>query len=219
MTRLAFLLWPDTFEDWYDPLGLTREEYLASYEREWSISLASALVSGGVDVHLVHVSRGRPLTAVQKPSGATVHFVPATRAYRMLRQVTWGHRWWEQTQRLWAVAPVSSTFSLHLMRTLAGLRPDAVLIQDYETLRFDVAAPLLSLAGRRVLGLDTGASARPSGAPWKRWTRSRAHRLLAVHESEANRLRGLGHDRVAVWPVPVRTDVYVPGDRAAARAA
>jgi glycosyltransferase involved in cell wall biosynthesis len=217
MTRLAFLLWPDTFEDWYDPLGLTREEYLASYDREWSISLASALVTGGVEVHLIYLTRARAETAQQLPSGATVHFVRVPTAYRLLRQAVWGHRWWEHTQRLWPVAPIASTLSLRLVRTLTGLGADAVLIQDYETLRYDVAAPLLSLAGVQVIGLDTGASARPSAAPWKRWTRERAHPLLAVHEREATRLRKLGHERVHVWPVPVRTDVFVPGDRAAAR--
>jgi glycosyltransferase involved in cell wall biosynthesis len=218
MTRVAFLMWPDTFEDWYDPLGLSREDYLATYDREWSISLAAALVSSGVEVHLVHVTHAPALAARQEPSGATVHFVPATAVYRALRQVTWGHRWWERTQGLWRVAPVASTLSPRLLRTLTGLRPDAVLIQDYETLRFDVAAPLLSAAGVRVIGLDTGASARPSTAPWKRWTRNRAHRLLAVHEREATRLRDLGHEHVDVWPVPVRTDVFTPGDRAEARA-
>jgi glycosyltransferase involved in cell wall biosynthesis len=217
VTRIAFLLWPETFEDWYDPLGLSREEYLASYDREWSISLATALVSGGVEVHLVHVTRDDALTALQQPSGATVHFVPATAAYRVLRQATWGHRWWQRTQGMWRVAPVASTLSVRLLRTLTALRPDAVVIQDYETLRFDVAAPLLSRAGLRVIGLDTGASARPSNAPWKKWTRNRARWLLAVHEREATRLRELGHRQVAVWPVPVRTDVFMPGERSEAR--
>ena len=67
-----------------------------------------------------------------------------------------------------------------------------------ETLRYDVAATVLTLAGLRVVGLDTGASARPSTAPWKRWTRNRAHRLLAVHELQANRLPHPGPPRVAV---------------------
>jgi D-inositol-3-phosphate glycosyltransferase len=91
------------------------------------------------------------------------------------------------------------------------------MVQDYETLRYDVAAPLLRAAGLRVVAMDTGASARPSTAPWKRRTRSLADRLLAVHGSEAARLRSLGHRAVDLWPVPVRTDVYRPGDRRAAR--
>jgi len=219
MTRLAFLLWPDTFEDWYTALGVTRTDYLTSYAGEWSISLARALVAGGVDVHLVHGTLGSEAQGVQQPSGATAHFVPTTIGYRALRRLVWGHRWWERTQRLWSLAPVAATMSARLLRRLVSLRPDAIVIQDYETLRFDVATPLLRAAGMRVIGLDTGASARPSRAPWKRWTRNCADVLLAVHEAEAERLRSLGHDKVAVWPGPVRTDIFAPGDRDAARAA
>ena len=218
MTRLAFLLWPDTFEDWYDPLHVTRDDYLESYDREWSISLARALVQAGIAVDLVHATLGAAAKATQLPSGATVHFVPASRAYRVLRRITWGHAAWQRTQRLWVVAPLVSTASPALLRTLRRIRTDAVIIQDYETLRFDVAAPLLSAMGSRVIGLDTGASARPSGAPWKRFTRNRAQLLLAVNDREADRLRSAGHANVTAWPVPVRTDIFSPGDRAAARA-
>lgn len=217
MIRLAFLLWPDTFEDWYDPLSVSRHEYLSSYDREWSISLARALVQAGIDVHLFQMTRGPDETAEQRPSGATVHFVRAPATYGVLRKLTWGHAAWERTQRLWALAPIASTLSLRLLRELRSIRADAIVVQDYETLRFDVAAPWLSLFGERVLGLDTGASAAPSGAMWKRWTRSRADALLAVNEREAKRLRQLGHGRVRVWPVPVRTDVFIPRDRHAVR--
>jgi glycosyltransferase involved in cell wall biosynthesis len=216
--RIAVLLWPNTFEDWYDPLGVSREGYLSDYDGEWSISWARALVQGGLDVHLVHGTLREAARAAQVPSGATAHFVPTTAAYRHLRMLLWGHRWWERTQWLAPAAPVAATLSLRLVRHLVRLRPDVVVIQDYETLRYDVAAPLLRAAGVRVVGMDTGASARPSRAPWKRWTRGLAHALLAVHEAEAARLRALGHERVSAWPVPVRTDVFLPGDRMSARA-
>lgn len=216
--RVAFLLWPDTFDDWYSPLGVSRDDYLATYDGEWSTSLARVLVDNGMDVHLVHGTLGDAQTATQVPSGATAHFVPTTATYRALRRLAWGHRWWERTQRLQLLAPVASTLSPRLVRALVRLRPDVVVVQDYETLRYDIAAPLLRLAGLRVVAMDTGASARPSAAPWKPLTRRLAAQLLAVHEAEAARLRAAGHRRVAVWPAPVRTDVLVPGDRAAARA-
>lgn len=218
MTRFAFLLWPDTFEDWYSPLGVSRSEYLADYDREWSISLARSLVQSGLDVHLVHGSLGKPETALQRPSGATAHFVTAPVTYRGFRRFAWGHRWWSYTSRSWSVAPLLSTASPRLIRHLVRLRPDWVVIQDYESLRYDVAAPLLRLAGLRVVALDTGGSARPSSAVWKPWTRRLASHLLAVNEAEAARLRGCGHEHTRVWPVPVRTDLYLPKDRAAARA-
>jgi glycosyltransferase involved in cell wall biosynthesis len=219
VTRIALLSWPDTFEDWYEPLGVSRSSYLSTYDGEWSISWARALTEGGLDVHLVHGTLGRPLVAPQAPSGATAHFVPTTTAYRALRRLAWGHRWWERTQRLSVAAPVAAAMSPRLVGHLVRLRPDVVVVQDYETLRYDVVAPLLRAAGLRVVAMDTGASARPSKAPWKRLSRRLSARLLAVHEAEASRLRALGHDRVGVWPVPVRTNVFVPGDRAAARAA
>lgn len=217
MTRIAFLLWPNTFEDWYAPLDISRESYLATYEGEWSISVARALTSGGLDVHLVHGTLGAAQTAVQVPSGATAHFVPTTRAYRALRMLLWGHRFWERTQWLAPVAPVAATASLRLVRHLVGLRPDVVVVQDYETLRYDVVAPLLRAAGLRVVAMDTGASAHPSRLPWKRSTRALSARLLAVHAAEAARLASHGHQAVDVWPIPVRTDVYAPGDRTTAR--
>jgi glycosyltransferase involved in cell wall biosynthesis len=216
--RIAFLLWPDSFEDWYEPLGVARSDYLASYDGEWSITLARALVQGGLDVHLVHGTLGAGASELQAPSGATAHFVPVPKTYRALRWAAWGHRYWERTQGLQRLAPVASTLSPRLISHLARLKPDLVVVQDYETLRYDVAAPLLRAAGLRVAAMDTGASARPSTAPWKRLTRSMADPLLAVHAAEAARLRSYGHGSVEVWPVPVRTDVYVPGDRATARA-
>lgn len=216
--RVAFLLWPDTFEDWYSPLGVSREDYLATYDGEWSTSLAGVLVGSGMDVHLVHGTLGDARTGTQQPSGATAHFVPTTPVYRGLRWLAWGHRWWERTQGLQRLAPVVAALSPRLLGALVRLQPDVVVVQDYETLRYDIAAPLLRLAGLRVVAMDTGASARPATAWWKPWTRGLAAALLAVHEAEAVRLRGAGHRRVSVWPAPVRTDVLVPGDRATARA-
>lgn len=215
--RIAFLLWPNTFEDWYSPLDISRDAYLSTYQGEWSISVARALTSGGLDVHLVHGTLGPAQTATQEPSGATAHFVPTTRAYRALRMLLWGHRFWERTQWLAPAAPVAATLSPRLIRHLVRLRPDVVVVQDYETLRYDVAVPLLRAAGLRVAAMDTGASARPSRLPWKRATRGLSARLLAVHAGEAARLAKHGHRRVDVWQIPVRTDVYVPGDRSAAR--
>ena len=56
--RVAFLLWPDTFEDWYSPLGVSRADYLSTYDGEWSTSLARVLVDSGIEVHLVHGTLG-----------------------------------------------------------------------------------------------------------------------------------------------------------------
>lgn len=215
--RVVVVMWPDTFEDWYQPLGLDRAAFLDGYEGEWSISFAAALGAAGHDVHLVFGDRRGAPTGRQEPSGATVHFIGVPAPYLAFLHATWGPHRLAALERLWPVAPVLAAASPALVRRVRSLRPDAVIVQDYETLRFDVLAPVLRAAGHRVVGLDTGGSARPSKAPWKRATRSLARGLLAVNHPEADRLRAAGHKRVEVWPVPVRTDVFVPADRHAAR--
>ncbi|MFN2540422.1 MAG: glycosyltransferase family 4 protein [Mycobacteriales bacterium] len=214
--KVALLMWPDSFEDWYTPLGLSRESYLRDYDSEWTITLTRAMRSGGADVTVVHGTLGEAGSAVQLASGVRTDFVPVTPLYRALRSFVWlEHR--PARERLWPLAPITSTLSLRLLRHLRQLRPDVVVVQDYESTRYDVAAPLLRAAGLRVIGLDTGGSARPSAAPWKSLTARCAHRLLAVNEVEAERVRRDRHRDVRVWPVPVDTASYRPQDRAAAR--
>lgn len=215
--RVALLMWPDTFEDWYTPLGLDRRRYIEEYDGEWTLTLTRAMRLAGADVRVVHATLEEAGSEVQQSSGVRTDFVPVSPAYRHLRSFVWSS-WRPRRERLWPLAPVASTASVRLVRHLVRLRPDVVVVQDYESTRFDVAAPLLRAAGLRVVGLDTGGSAAPSRAPWKKATARCAVRLLAVNEREAQRARRQRHPDVAVWPVPVDTAAYRQGDRAAARA-
>jgi glycosyltransferase involved in cell wall biosynthesis len=216
--RIAVLMWPDSFEDWYGKLGVDRAGYLDGYDGEWLYGFARALGEQGAEVHVVHGTLGAPGTGLQSGSGAHVHFVRAAAAYRGLRRAVWGHRHWERAQALWPAAPVASTLSVALLRALVALRPDAVVVQDYESARFDVAAPALAALGLRVVGLDTGGSAAPSAARHKHWTLRRADTLLAIHGAEARRLRERHrHPDVGVWPAPLRAEVLRARDRRAAR--
>src|SRR5207302_2708221 len=129
--RVALLLWPDTFEDWYAQLEIDRTRYLEEYEGEWSITVARMLEAAGVEVHLVFATLGDPATEVQRPSGATVHFVPASPLYRAFRTAVWGHRLWEKASRVWPAAPLVSTLSPALLGRMSSLRPDVCVIQDY----------------------------------------------------------------------------------------
>ena len=216
--RVAVLMWPETFEYWYDALGIDRRAYLEEYDGEWVVTVGRALGRAGADVHLLFPTLGPAQAGRQRASGATVHFVPASVAYRAFVKAVWGHRHWETTRRAWPAAPLFSTTSPRLIGALRRLRPDVAVVQDYESARFDIAAAVLPLLGIPVVGIDTGGSAMPSRMPWKRWTTGRARVLLAAHGAEAERARRQRrHGRVEVWPVPVRTALYAPGDRAEAR--
>ena len=216
--KLVLLMWPDTFEDWYGPLGIDRRTYVETYDGEWTVTVARALARRGVEVHLVFGTLAEPGCERQASSGAVVHFVPASWPYRALRRAVWGHSHWERVEWAWRLAPLLSTASPKLVAHLRQLAPDVVVVQDYETPRFDVAALLLPWFGLHVAGLDTGGSAAPSRMPWKGWTARRAHTLLAAHAAELERVRRDRRPRRSgVWPAPLRSDIYEPGERAAAR--
>lgn len=215
--KIILLMWPDTFEDWYPPHGVSRDSFLRGYDGEWTISFAQALGTAGHDVHILFGSRAETASERQEPSGAEVHFVRAPIVYRAFLHATWGRHRIPGFHRLWGAAPVAAALSPGLLHRIRSLGPDAILIQDYESLRYDILAPLLRISGTRIVGLDTGGSARPSGAPWKRLTRAMAHELMAANEPERARLGLAGHANTTVWPAPVRTDVFRPADRCAAR--
>lgn len=204
-------MWPDTFEDWYGPLGIDRDALLHDYEGEWSVGFARALVRAGHEVHIFYGSRTGAASGRQRRSGALLHFIPVPAPYRALLHAAWARpssppgAW---LQAVWPAAPAVAALSPRLVASVRSVRPDAVVVQDYESLRFDILAPLLRLAGLRVVGLDTGGSASPSTRPWKHLTRRTAAKLLAGHEREAARLRAAGLRPVAVWTPPVRTDLY-----------
>jgi glycosyltransferase involved in cell wall biosynthesis len=218
--KVALLLWPDTFEDWYGPLGLDRGRYLAEYDSEWSITFARMLHEACAEVHLVFCTLHEPAVEVHAPSGAVVHFVRASPAYRGLRRAVWGHRWWKPASRVWPLAPLASTASPALLRAIRRIGADVCVVQDYESLRFDIAAPALRAVGQRIVAIDAGGSSAPRRGSLHRWSARQAHRLLAVNAAEAVRARNeLRHPDVETWPVPVRDGTFVPQDRRAARAA
>jgi starch synthase len=210
-------MWPNTFEDWYTALGIDRRTYIDQYDGEWTITLTKAMRLAGADVRVVHGTLEAAGSEVQRASGVRTDFVPVSPAYRRLRSFVWTE-WQPDRERFWCLAPVAATLSPRLIRHLRRLSPDVVVVQDYESTRYDVAAPLLRAVGLRVVGLDTGGSAAPSSAPWKRATARCSTRLLAVNEAEAVRARRELHPDVGVWPVPIDTTSYFPADRAAARA-
>jgi hypothetical protein len=179
--RVAVLMWPDAFEDWYGPLGVDREAYLDGYDGEWLYAFARSLRRQGADVHVVHATLGPAQSGTQRGSGAEVHFVRVSPVYRALRQAVWGHRHWERAQVAWPLAPYAATLSPRLLRAVARLRPDAVVVQDYESPRFEVAAPALAALGLRVVGMDTGGSAAPVDSRRRAFAKRRADALLGVH--------------------------------------
>lgn len=213
---VAILPWGDVFEDWLDRLGVSLETFAESFTGSWMFGYADALRRAGVHTVLACVTQRvrKELRLTHEPTGSTLVLLPPAAAIRVAR----GRR----LQR--HLAPYLATPPIALARVLRAERCRAVLCQEYETPRFDVAVLLGRLLRIPVFATFQGGDYHVSRL--ERLTRpltiGAAERLLVASGREAERLRARYHlddKRIVEIFNPIDVDAWRPGDRAAARRA
>jgi glycosyltransferase involved in cell wall biosynthesis len=118
-------------EDWLDPLGVSIDEFHTDMVGSWLFSYAGALAGIGVRVVLLSVS-SKVQTAVRRvhtATGAPHWILPAPRMYRSASRMP----------GLRTVSGYMSTPARLLRDVLREESCDALLVQDYQHQRFDVA--------------------------------------------------------------------------------
>ena len=237
---VAILMWGDAVEDFLGPLGLTVGSFAATMTGGWLFGYVRALASAGVRTVVVCVSRQarRPWRTVHAATGAPVWALPLPRAYRALRRPLRdpyamdlegafgpGSRLPRPVrQAVRDLAPFAALPARALCRVLVRERAQALVVQEYESARFDVA-----VAVGRSLGVPVFATFQ--GGTWhvsrlERWTRPRslaaARGLIVASAQEAERVGrryGLSPAKVAAVPNPLDLDRWRPVPRAQARRA
>jgi starch synthase len=204
------------FEDWLDRLGVSQEEFATRFTGSWMFGYVDALRRAGVRSVLVCVTtRVRsPLRTTHVPSGATLVLLPAAGVSRLAR----GRRLRRH------VAPYLVTPPARLARVLRDEGCTAVLCQEYETPRFDLAVLLARLL--RIPAFATFQGGNYQVSRLERFLRPLtlrgAERLIVASGGEAGRLRSryrVPESRLAQVFNPVDVEVWRPGDRVSARAA
>ena len=229
---VAILAWGDIFVDWLDRLGVSFQAFRDELVGSWMFGYAAALQRSGVHPVIVGVTRRvqEPLTATHGPTGATIHLLPPPRVERPVRARALGgslngRRDVGSLARaaLGTVAPYLATPPLALAGALRAHGCAAVLCQEYETPRFDLAVLL-----GRILRVPTFATFQGGDYQLSRLERPirplslrAASGVIVGTRSEADRLRRqyrLNPGRIARVFNPVDTDVWRPRDRRSARA-
>lgn len=229
---VAVLPWGDLFEDWLDPLGVGLDA-LPSFTGSWMFGWADALRRAGTRTAIVAVTTRVPrlLRLEHAPTGAVLYLLPPAAPYRriaphMARSGLEGRRDAGSlaAAALAQAAPFLATPPLALRRVLQAERAVAVVCQEYETPRFDVAVAIGRSLRRPVFATFQGGdyrSSRLEGLVRPVGIRGAAGFVVAT-SSEAERLRdryGVSPARIARIFNPVDTEFWRPGGRSAARAA
>jgi glycosyltransferase involved in cell wall biosynthesis len=235
--RVAILPWGNVIEDYLDGIGVSFESFCEEMSGGWLFGYVEALEHAGVGAALVCVSERQPAGRyLHRPTGAEVHVLEVTGAYRRLRRLMRDPYGWSfermfgpgrsrrRLLRLVRVgAPYLPTPPLQLARALRGMGCSALLCQEYEYPRFDLCTLLGRLLGMPVFATFQGGDYQLSRL--ERVLRPVAMRASAGFvvptSSEAARIREryrVPPEKIARILNPIDLELWRPLDRREARA-
>ena len=234
----AILVWGDAVEDFLSPLGVGVRQFATEMEGGWLFGYAEALRRAGVRPVLVCVSRAvdRAERFEHGPTGAAVWALPLPRRYRPFRRLL---RDPYATDLGGAFAPASRVPRplrqpvrdaapylpvplLALARVLRRERVGALLVQEYEAARFDLAVAVGRAVGVPVFASFQGGTwhvSRIEGLVRPRTLRAAAG-LIVPSAGEAARVReryGVPEAKIARIFNPLDLNAWARPDRGRAR--
>jgi glycosyltransferase involved in cell wall biosynthesis len=204
--RVGLFVSTDLFEHFYgDALGLTVEQYLATYRNEWSWDYMSLLRGAGVEPTLYVASRvhdGLHLTA----DGFRVRFLRAGLLYRLFERLPTMRR---SALWRWVAGAVNGLSVTRGLRRAGQVdRLDLLLLQEYWTGRLDVLAHTLRVP---LVAMDHGMPERGELRVFKARALARLLSATVQTEAELRKVRAYGQNVVKL-PNGVDTSFFAPGD-------
>jgi glycosyltransferase involved in cell wall biosynthesis len=220
---IALLPAGDRFEDFHDKIGVTLEDFRQELTGGWLFNYVQALHLAGVRTVLIfssgHVKQ--PAHFIHDPTGCDVTVLPVTRIHQRVRGLRW--RWAPRSSVLRSLEAYLAMPPHRLARELRRRGCDAILCQEYESPKFDVAVLVGRLLRLPVFGTYQGQDHGHSGAerPLRRLAIRGCAGLIVAAAGERDRLRrryGVGPTMVAAIANPIDLDTIEHQDKAQARA-
>jgi glycosyltransferase involved in cell wall biosynthesis len=220
--------WGDVLEDWLDALGVTLASFRTEMTGSWVFTFAEALRSVGVEPGLICFSRTvrRPLHTTHEPTGTTLHLLPPSRLFQFVRGPeqprTAGPPPSRSAMLRWSLERLLSTPTRALAKVLGESGYDALLCQEYESLRFDICVLMSRARQMPVFGVFQGQNAPLTAVEgaWRGTTIRASSGLIIGPETEAERVArqyGLDHAKIGRLFNPLDVSFWRPIERGAAR--
>jgi len=227
---VGIVIGPELLEDWLEHIDISFDAFLDEMMGSWMFGFIESLKLMGVEPVSIGVStRVKETTRfIHRPTGTVVCLLPPSQLYQVMCMVRdffqdatfIGSRWIRAIIRIltaYSCTPIRAYWS-----ELRETRYASLLVQDYETGRFDVTVLLGKLRGIPVFGTFQGVGA------WRRifhFIRGRAVRncsgLIIAAEEEAERVKrsyGLPPSKVARIYNPLAVTSWTTIDKSQARA-
>jgi len=215
--NIALIPAGDRFEDFYDKIGVSLEDFRLRQSGGWLFNYVEGLKHQGVSTVLMFGSARVAATArfVHKPSGTQVCVIPVSRLHRRLRNFAMRR---DSSAQAWT--SISSYSALPMVRLIRELRRHgcaAILCQEFESPRFDVCLLVGKLLRLPVFATFQGAFENHAGP--ERIIRPITVRSCSglvigasVEIAKVKARYRLPDRKIAHIPNSVDVDVWAPGD-------
>ena len=220
---------PDLIEDWLEHVRISLQEFLDQMMGSWMFGYIKALKARNVESIVFCVSDRASTTQrlYHRPTGALICMLPASRLYKVSRWLQqrcdtasfMGSYWVKCAVRLvtWYLGTPVRPFLGEVRRQSCS----AMLVQDYETARFDLCVLIGRVARIPVYGTFQGATSWGKIFDWIRsYTIKRSAGLIIADDAEAERVakrHSLPSDKLARIYNPLDLALWEPLDKFQAR--
>ena len=224
--RIAFLDYPDVFEDFYPHYGVDQHQFATTWDNTGSHQFTQMLQQSAGDVTWYEFSLSPQLRdAVHEKTGCKVRYVRSSFLHRWLWKSYYNTSLCWRYQSLYRSYGLAATYTANLSadfwNALRHEPPDVFFVQDYAHGRFDIAIALGRIFKIPVVTWHAGSQpGNYFGRSIRGITLRRAARLIASSRGEAQMLQsrfGVRADRIDIILVPIDLEVYAPMDQAACR--
>lgn len=222
-TRIAFLDYPDVFEDFYPHYGVDQRAFATLWAATGLHAFLSLLQQEVGDVTWYSQSLAPEIgEARHEVVGCRVKILPSSWLHRVfwrafyLPRSAW--RWRERGYRTFAtIASYLSPASVSLIQELMRDRPDVFFLGSYSSGRFDVLMLVAQAMGVPLVAFHSGGEAeRYLGKTVRRWTIPRADRFIVSGQAEREMLiarYNVPPERLDVILTPIDTEKFQPMER------
>ncbi len=229
------ILLGDDFDEWLDALGMSLKNFSRNMIGSWAFNYAQALQAAGVRpvIYCISARVSAPTRLLHCPTTSTMVLLPPSRIYRIAEQWLPGNldsvtrQGWcssssKPIKRAWnrILQLIKWYLSIPLFVLFSELRRDecrSLLVQEYESVRFDLCALFGRFKQVRVFGTFTGAvPTRWIARPLRRLGLGLCAGLAIGARIEAERVKAqyrVPDDRLSLIYSPVDLGIFYPSPR------
>jgi starch synthase len=230
------ILLDDNFDDWLKALGVSLENFSKHMMGSWVFNYVDALQRAGIKPVVFCISsQVKNVTRfTHAPTGVEIRVLPPTKLFqlvsRWLPSMQSGHGWHGAGKNCvnrmrggirWVVRSYLSTPLIVLLKEIRQAGCRSLLIQEYESARFDICVLSCKFLGIGVMGTFTGGFPQAVAfRPFRSLALRLCDRLIICARSESNRVLhqyNVPGRKLVQLQYPLDFSVWYPGNKERAR--